>query len=110
MWSNCMTELYNEKTVKIRKPHQCCVCLRKIPKGFKCIHHSGKTEDGFFNYYTCNTCHTIVNEYPNACKTCLEKIYSLGMFYKFQEKTLQKGAEKGRKKKKILIQKKKIRK
>lgn len=62
-----MTELYEEKKVKIRKPHQCCVCLRKIPKGFKCNYHSGKTEDGFFSYYTCNTCHTIINEYPNVC-------------------------------------------
>ena len=62
-----MTELYEKKKVKIRKPHQCCVCLRKIPKGFKCIHHSGKTEDGFFNYYTCNTCNIIANEYPKVC-------------------------------------------
>ena len=63
-----MTELYNEQKVKIRKPHQCCVCLRKIPKGFECNYHSGKTEDGFFSYYTCNTCNIILHEYPDVCK------------------------------------------
>lgn len=42
-----MTELYEEKTIKIRKPHQCCVCLRKIPKGFKCIHHRVKQKMDF---------------------------------------------------------------
>lgn len=62
-----MTELYEEKKVKIRKPHQCCICLRKIPKGFNCIYHNGKTEDGFFSYYTCNTCNIILNEYTNVC-------------------------------------------
>lgn len=62
-----MTEIYNEKYIKIRKPHVCEVCLRKLPKGYECHNHHGKTEDGFFNYYTCNTCYEILCHYSDIC-------------------------------------------
>ena len=52
-----MTELYECKNIKrTRKKHVCELCIRKIPEGFSARLHKGKTEDGFFNYYTCNTC------------------------------------------------------
>lgn len=52
-----MTELYGFKNIKkTRKKHVCGLCSRKIPKGFSARLHQGKTEDGFFAYYTCNTC------------------------------------------------------
>lgn len=52
-----MTEMYEFKNInKTRKKHTCELCLRKIPKGFSARRHKGKSEDGFFTYYTCNTC------------------------------------------------------
>ena len=57
-----MTELYDFKNIKkTRKRHVCELCLRKIPKGFPARRHKGKSEDGFFTYYTCNTCTKLLN-------------------------------------------------
>ena len=28
---------FEEKIVKTRKPHKCCVCEKKFPKGEKCL-------------------------------------------------------------------------
>lgn len=57
-----MTEMYEFKNInKTRKEHTCELCLRKIPKGFSARRHKGKSEDGFFTYYTCNTCTKLLN-------------------------------------------------
>lgn len=59
-----MTELYEFKNIKrTRKKHVCELCLRKIPEGFSARRHKGKTEDGFFTYYTCNTCTKLLNDW-----------------------------------------------
>ena len=59
-----MTELYEFKNIKkTRKKHTCALCLRKIPEGFSARRHKGKTEDGFFTYYTCNTCAKLLNNW-----------------------------------------------
>lgn len=59
-----MTELYEFKNIKkTRKVHVCELCLRKIPEGFSSRLHKGKTEDGFFTYYTCNTCTKLLNDW-----------------------------------------------
>ncbi len=60
-----MIELYVFKNIKkTRKKHRCALCLRKIPEGFSSRLHQGKTEDGFFAYYTCNTCTKLLEGWP----------------------------------------------
>lgn len=59
-----MTQVYNCKNIKkTRRIHVCELCLRKIPKGFSARFHSGISDDGFFNYYTCNTCTKLLNNW-----------------------------------------------
>lgn len=55
-----------EKKVKTRKEHQCCICCRKIPKGFTALNATGKCEEGFFNQYLCNTCYELQREFPDS--------------------------------------------
>ena len=64
--NTAMSDLYNEKKVHTRKPHQCLGCFRTIPKGFSAIHVRGICDDGFFRYYLCNTCNQITKEYREA--------------------------------------------
>lgn len=43
-----MVEFQATKIVKkTRKVHQCCICNRTIPKGFSCLHATGKSEGEF---------------------------------------------------------------
>lgn len=61
-----MSDFQNMKKVTVRKSHRCCLCNRKIPKGFSAVHYSGKYEGEFFNVYYCNTCNTIATDFPEA--------------------------------------------
>ena len=36
---------FTEKIVKVRKPHTCCVCEKKIPKGTKVIVQRAVVQD-----------------------------------------------------------------
>lgn len=59
-----MTNTYTFKNIKsTRKLHTCALCLRKIPKGFSARFHTGISDEGFFNYYTCNTCTKLLEEW-----------------------------------------------
>ena len=75
MYSN-VTNWYTTNYIKTNNVDKCSFCGNKLPKRLN------------------KNLKELSNEYPNACKTCLEKIYSLGMFYKFQEKTLVKSINK----------------
>ncbi|MBE6511565.1 MAG: hypothetical protein E7Z75_00230 [Methanobrevibacter olleyae] len=72
-----------DENIKTKNDDNCSFCGNKLPKRLN------------------KNLKELSNEYPNACKTCLEKIYSLGMFYKFQEKTLVKSINKEHMKNKL---------
>ena len=71
------------ENIKTNNEDKCSFCGNKLPKRLN------------------KNLKELSNEYPNTCKTCLEKIYSLGMFYKFQEKTLVKSINKEHMKNKL---------
>ena len=72
-----------DENIKTKNDDKCSFCGNKLPKRLN------------------KNLKELSNEYPNACKKCLEKIYSLGMFYKFQEKTLVKSINKEHMKNKL---------
>ena len=72
-----------DENIKTKNDGKCSFCGNELPKRLN------------------KNLKELSNEYPNACKTCLEKIYSLGMFYKFQEKTLVKSINKEHMKNKL---------
>ena len=72
-----------DEIIKTKNDDNCSFCGNKLPKRLN------------------KNLKELSNEYPNACKKCLEKIYSLGMFYKFQEKTLVKSINKEHMKNKL---------
>lgn len=72
-----------DENIKTTNDDKCSFCGNKLPKRLN------------------KNLKELSNEYPNACKKCLEKIYSLGMFYKFQEKTLVKSINKEHMKNKL---------
>ncbi len=48
---------FSEKIVKIRKPHECCVCENEIPKGTEMLMQSAIIEGiGWRNCYICLLC------------------------------------------------------
>lgn len=61
-----MNEFQTEKKVKTRKEHECCICSRRIPKGFTARHAKGKSGEGFFNVYICNTCYELQQDFPDS--------------------------------------------
>ena len=48
---------FEEKIVKTRKPHKCCVCEKKFPKGEKMLMQRAIVEDmGWCSCYICLPC------------------------------------------------------
>ena len=48
---------FEEKIVKTRKPHKCCVCEKKFPKGEKMLMQRAIVEDmGWGSCYICLPC------------------------------------------------------
>lgn len=56
-------EFYNEKMPIARKQHICGECGRKIERGEPYENFSGKWEDTFSTYKTCNNCLSIRDEF-----------------------------------------------
>lgn len=58
------TQIAN-KSVKTRKPHQCCGCRREFPKGATMWYTVGKWSDanGLICTYTCELCSEFAKEY-----------------------------------------------
>lgn len=50
------TEFWQERTVKARKPHQCCECRADILRGQSYDKTIGKYEGDFFSFETCALC------------------------------------------------------
>ena len=83
-----MLDMYDESKVKsTRRPHYCELCNRTIPKKFSAHFIKGHTEDGFFNYYLCNTCYEITKDYKFVClnddnELCTDYLYDYMSDYK----------------------------
>ena len=78
-------ESKGDENIKTKNDDKCSFCGNELPKRLN------------------KNLKELSNEYPNVCKKCLEKIYSLGMFYKFQEKTLVRSINKEHMKNKLDI-------
>lgn len=52
-----------DKTVKIRKVHNCFACGRKFNKGEK-MNRQVNTFDGIGSVYTCLTCLNLIKNFP----------------------------------------------
>lgn len=61
-----MLQFQTTKKVRTRKEHHCCICLRKIPRGFHAINANGMSDGEFFNEYICNTCYELQAEFPES--------------------------------------------
>lgn len=62
---------------KTRKIHECCLCERKIPKGFSAHFYTGiNEEDEFFNCYLCNTCEALSEEFSESVTDDWEGYFS----------------------------------
>jgi hypothetical protein len=48
--------LYEQRTVKGRKPHKCCECLRVIERGERHEYVKGLWDGEFSEYRTCDKC------------------------------------------------------
>lgn len=58
-----MTNIIDEKDVKIRKERKCFGCLRKYPVG-TVMHHSTEVDDYLFHVYLCQECMTYLDTLP----------------------------------------------
>jgi len=58
---------YNATTVKGRKDHRCCECLRTIAKGERHQYVSGLWDGDFSQYRTCQDCLDIIASLDCPC-------------------------------------------
>lgn len=58
---------YESRTVRARKPHRCCECLRTIEKGESHEYAKGLWHGRFKNFRTCQTCLAIVKAAEVSC-------------------------------------------
>jgi hypothetical protein len=56
-------ELWEEMTVRARKPHRCCECGSVIPIGARYLYVKGLADDEWFRYRTCLPCWGIRRDY-----------------------------------------------
>ena len=67
---------------KTRNLHRCCICGRRIPKGFSAHFYTGiNNEHEFFNLYLCNTCETLTDEFPHTVLDCHEGYFDTQTLY-----------------------------
>lgn len=66
-------DILSDKTLITRKAHNCSACGRVFPKGVK-MRTQVNTFDGIGTWRTCETCTTLLNEFPD----CFDDGY--GMF------------------------------
>lgn len=53
-------EMYDERTVKVRKPHRCHACRKIILAGQSAKLATGKFDGAFFRSYQCEACQRMI--------------------------------------------------
>jgi hypothetical protein len=53
-------DIYEQKTVKTRKPHKCDGCRRTIPKGAQADHCTGLCCHEWSSFYVCHDCQRMI--------------------------------------------------
>ena len=59
-------ETLRAKDVITRKKHKCHCCLRMFEKGSKMNVQTNVDNGGIYEFRSCETCHTLINEFPNV--------------------------------------------